>query len=32
LNGVNLDQLFNTIDRVKENPGIAKFRFRARNK
>jgi uncharacterized OsmC-like protein len=32
LNGVNVDQLFNIIDRVKQNPDIAKFRFRARNK
>ena len=32
LNGVNVDQLFNIMDRVKQNPDIAKFRFRARNK
>jgi uncharacterized OsmC-like protein len=32
LNGVNVDQLFNTIDLIKENPDIAKFKFRATNK
>ncbi|UCD33000.1 MAG: OsmC family protein [Desulfobacterales bacterium] len=31
LNGVNLDQLFSTIDLIKKKPDIAKFRFRARN-
>ena len=30
-NGVNVDELFNTIDAVKQSPGIAKFRFRADN-
>lgn len=30
-NGVNVDQLFNTIEQVKENPEIAQFRFRAKN-
>jgi uncharacterized OsmC-like protein len=32
LNGVNIDQLYNTIDLIKENPDIAKFKFRATNK
>lgn len=32
LNGINVDQLFNTIDLIKENPDIAKFKFRATNK
>jgi uncharacterized OsmC-like protein len=32
LNGVNVDQLFSTIDLIKEKPDIAKFKFRARNK
>jgi uncharacterized OsmC-like protein len=31
VNGVNVDQLFNTIAQVKENPEIAQFRFRAKN-
>ena len=30
-NGVNVDELFNTIDAVKRSPVIAKFKFRARN-
>jgi uncharacterized OsmC-like protein len=30
-NGVNVDELFNTIDAVKKAPVIAKFRFRANN-
>jgi uncharacterized OsmC-like protein len=30
-NGVNVDELFNTIDSVKKSPVIAKFRFRANN-
>ncbi len=30
-NGVNVDELFNTIDAVKKTPIIAKFRFRAEN-
>lgn len=30
-NGVNVDELFNTIDAVKKTPVIAKFRFRANN-
>jgi len=32
INGVNTDQLFSTIDLIKENPDIAKFKFRATNK
>ncbi len=30
-NGVNVDELFNTIDAVKKSPVIARFRFRANN-
>jgi uncharacterized OsmC-like protein len=30
-NGVNVDELFNTIDAVKNSPVIAKFKFRANN-
>ena len=30
-NGVNVDELFNTIDAVKRSPAIAKFKFRAEN-
>jgi uncharacterized OsmC-like protein len=29
---VNVDQLFKTIELIKEKPDIAKFKFRARNK
>jgi uncharacterized OsmC-like protein len=32
VNGVNTEQLFSTIDLIKENPEIAKFKFRATNK
>ena len=32
VNGVNLDELFGTIDAVKSQPVVAKFRFRAGNK
>jgi uncharacterized OsmC-like protein len=32
VNGVNVDQLFSTIDLIKQNPEIAKFKFRAANK
>lgn len=32
LNGVNVSQLFSTIDLIKQNPEVAKFKFRARNK
>jgi len=30
-NGVDTQQLFGTLDAVKEDPGLAKFQFRARN-
>jgi len=32
VNGVNVNELFNTIDLIKKNPDIAKFKFRATNK
>jgi len=32
VNGVNVTQLFDTIDNIKENKEIAKFNFRAKNK
>ncbi len=32
VNGVNVTQLFDTIDNIKENGEIAKFNFRAQNK
>ncbi len=32
VNGVNVTQLFETIDSIKENGEIAKFNFRAQNK
>ena len=32
VNGVNVTQLFDTIDSIKENKNIAKFNFRAQNK
>ena len=32
VNGVNVTQLFDTIDSIKENKEIAKFNFRAQNK
>jgi uncharacterized OsmC-like protein len=32
VNGVNVSQLFGTIDLIKKNPEVAKFKFRARNK
>ena len=32
VNGVNVTQLFETIDSIKENKNIAKFNFQARNK
>jgi uncharacterized OsmC-like protein len=32
LNGVNVDGLFSTVDAIKKNPEIAKFKFRATNK
>jgi uncharacterized OsmC-like protein len=31
VNGVNVEQLFSTIDQVKANPEIAQFKFRAKN-
>jgi len=31
VNGVNVDDLFTTIDAIKAAPGIAKFKFRLRN-
>jgi uncharacterized OsmC-like protein len=31
INGVNVDQLFSTIDFIKQKPEIAKFKFRATN-
>ncbi len=32
INGVNVDQLFGTINAIKDTPGLAKFRFRASNR
>jgi uncharacterized OsmC-like protein len=32
VNGVNVDQLFATIDVIKGTPDVAKFQFRVRNK
>ena len=32
INGVNVDQLFDTVNAVKDKAEIAKFRFRARNR
>ena len=31
VNGVNVDQLFETIDQIKRDPSVAACRFRARN-
>lgn len=31
INGVNVEQLVETIDHVKENPDLAQFRFKAHN-
>jgi uncharacterized OsmC-like protein len=31
INGVNVDQLLGTINAIKEQPGLAKFKFRASN-
>ncbi len=31
VNGVNVDELFGTIDAVKKTPVIAKFKFHAKN-
>ena len=32
LNGLNMEQLFETIDAVKADPSLAQFEFRAKNK
>ena len=32
VNGVNVDELFGTIDAIKKAPVIAKFKFRAENR
>ena len=32
VNGINLEQLFGTIDLIKERPEIAEFKFRATNR
>jgi uncharacterized OsmC-like protein len=32
MNGVDVDQLFGTVDVIKDKPEIAKFKFRAKNK
>jgi uncharacterized OsmC-like protein len=32
VNGVNVSQLFNTIEAIKGNPAIAEFKFRATNR
>jgi uncharacterized OsmC-like protein len=32
INGVPVDQLFSTIDLIKDKPDVAKFKFRATNK
>jgi uncharacterized OsmC-like protein len=32
VNGVNVDQLFDTIEAIKKKPEIARFKFRATNK
>ena len=31
VNGVNVDRLFDTINAIKDTPGLARFRFRAQN-
>jgi uncharacterized OsmC-like protein len=31
INGINVDQMMQTIELVKENPDLASFKFRARN-
>lgn len=31
VNGINVDQLFSTIEQIKGNPEIARFKFRAKN-
>jgi uncharacterized OsmC-like protein len=32
VNGVNVQKLSKTVDAIKENPNLAKFKFRAKNK
>jgi uncharacterized OsmC-like protein len=32
VNGVNVEELFNTIETVKQTPGVAKFRFHLHNR
>ena len=32
VNGVNVDNLFTTIDAIKSSPAIAKFKFRIQNR
>jgi uncharacterized OsmC-like protein len=32
VNGINIEQLFSTIDLIKEKPELAKFKFRVANK
>jgi uncharacterized OsmC-like protein len=32
VNGVDVDRLFDTIEAIKDSPGIAKFKFRAKNR
>jgi uncharacterized OsmC-like protein len=32
INGVDVEKLFGTIDAIKDTPGIAKFKFHAKNK
>jgi len=32
VNGVNVTQLFDTIEVIKDNPEVSKFKFRATNR
>jgi len=32
VNGVNVTQLFDTIEGIKDNPEVSKFKFRATNR
>lgn len=32
MNGINLDQLYGTLDAIKKQPGLGKFQFRAGNR
>lgn len=32
INGVNVDQLFSTIEVIKGNPKVAQFKFRSTNR